>query len=218
MVKPDPDILAARTPLARALRAVREARRLSVAETARRMGLDVRVYANFEAGRRPASLARLTDFIRVTRCDPFSILNCALGGDPAMALACLDNLALSVAVGAVEDLHRKLATALSTVNAAELVGAFDAAQRQLANEAFAKSRARLNEAEDPGAPVTPRQLECLRWVQAGKSAFDIGVILGISQRTVETHLQEACARLGVRTRMQAVLEAIEVGILSPRPP
>jgi DNA-binding CsgD family transcriptional regulator len=218
MVKPNPDILAARSPLARALRAVRLARRLSVAETARRMGLGVRVYANFESGRCPASLARLMDFSRVTQCDPVSILVCAIGGDPAIALACLDNQALSVALGAVEDLHRKLATALSTVNAAELVSAFDAAQRHLATQAFAKSRARQNETEEPGAPVTPRQLECLRWVQAGKSAYDIGVILGISPRTVDTHILEACARLGVRTRMQAVLAAIELGILSPRPP
>jgi DNA-binding CsgD family transcriptional regulator len=218
MAKPDPATLAARPPLARALRGVRLARGLGVAETARRMGLEVRVYANFESGRCPASLARLLDFVRVTQCDPISILRCAMGGDPDMALACLDNQALSIAVGAVEDLHRRLATALSTVNAAEIVSAFDAAQRQLASEAFAKSRARLNEAEAPGAPVTPRQLECLRWVQAGKSAYDIGVILGISPRTVDTHILEACARLGVRTRMQAVLAAIEVGILSPHPP
>ena len=218
MAKPDSEILAARPPLARALRAIRLARGISVAEMARAMGLEVRVYANFEAGRTPASLARLQDFVRVTQCDPMSILHCALGGDPSLALACLGNQAISVAVGAVEDLHRKLTTALSTINAAEVVSAFDAAQRQLATEAFAKSRARLDDAEAPGAPVTPRQLECLRWVQAGKSAFDIGVILGISPRTVDTHVLEACARLGVRTRMQAVLAAIEIGILSPRPP
>lgn len=218
MAKPDPAVLAARPPLARALRGVREARGLSVAETARRMGLDVRVYANFEAGRHPPSVARLLTFARVTPCDPLSILMCATGADSDIALSCLDNQALSIAVGAVEDLHRRLATALSTVNAAEIVSAFDAAQRQLATQAFTKSRARLNAAEEPGAPLTPRQLECLRWAQAGKSAYDIGVILGISPRTVDTHILEACARLGVRTRMQAVLAAIELGILSPHPP
>ena len=57
----------------------------------------------------------------------------------------------------------------------------------------------------------------LRWAQAGKSATDIGAILGISGRTVEFHLNEACGRLGVRTRIQAISAAIELGFLSPGP-
>ena len=61
--------------------------------------------------------------------------------------------------------------------------------------------------------LTVRQLECLAWVQAGKSANDIGCILGVSGRTVEGHLARACEILGVRTRVQAVLRARELGIL-----
>lgn len=63
------------------------------------------------------------------------------------------------------------------------------------------------------APITFRQLECLYWVQAGKSATDIGCILGVSPRTVEAHLAKACARFGVRTRIQAVLKAKALGLL-----
>jgi len=59
----------------------------------------------------------------------------------------------------------------------------------------------------PRPRLTQRQLDCLRWVREGKSANDIGCIIGISQRTVEYHLAVACARLGVRTRTQAVAEA-----------
>jgi len=66
--------------------------------------------------------------------------------------------------------------------------------------------------------VSARQLECLFWVQEGKSANDIGVILGISGRTVEGHLQQACQLLGVRTRFQAVLRAREIGLLAPETP
>jgi DNA-binding CsgD family transcriptional regulator len=61
--------------------------------------------------------------------------------------------------------------------------------------------------------LTVRQLECLAWVQAGKSANDIGSILGVSGRTVEGHLARVCELLGVRTRIQAVLRARELGIL-----
>jgi DNA-binding CsgD family transcriptional regulator len=65
-----------------------------------------------------------------------------------------------------------------------------------------------------GGCLSPRQLECLRWVRDGKSSFDIGEILGISARTVDQHLLTACTRLGVRTRVQAVVEASLCGFLS----
>ena len=66
--------------------------------------------------------------------------------------------------------------------------------------------------------ITQRQLECLAWVQEGKSASDIGGILGISGRTVEGHLAKLCEHLGVRTRLQAVLKARELGLLDPPGP
>jgi len=61
--------------------------------------------------------------------------------------------------------------------------------------------------------LTPRQIECLMWAEQGKSARDTGQILGISQRTVEKHLEQAYEVLGVRTRIQAVVRARELGIL-----
>lgn len=66
--------------------------------------------------------------------------------------------------------------------------------------------------------ITARQLECLYWVQEGKSATDIGAILGISSRTVEGHLIKVCGHFEVRTRFQAVLIARDLGLLThPRP-
>jgi DNA-binding CsgD family transcriptional regulator len=66
------------------------------------------------------------------------------------------------------------------------------------------------------SPLSPRQLECLAWAQEGKSAGDIGQIIGISGRTVEGHLAKACEALGVRTRVQAVVRARERGLLPGR--
>jgi LuxR family transcriptional regulator, quorum-sensing system regulator BjaR1 len=65
-------------------------------------------------------------------------------------------------------------------------------------------------APDPSPPLTlsRRQRECLQWVRAGKSDRDIGDILNISEHTVSEHLEAARKKLGVRTRMQAVIEAI----------
>jgi DNA-binding CsgD family transcriptional regulator len=66
-----------------------------------------------------------------------------------------------------------------------------------------------------GAPavLSPRQLECLKWVRAGKSSSDIGEILNISARTVDEHIIETCRKLGVKTRAQAVAEAALQGLL-----
>ena len=55
-----------------------------------------------------------------------------------------------------------------------------------------------------GAALSPRQFECLEWAARGKSAWEIGRILGISRRTVAFHLDNARAKLGVRTVYQAV--------------
>lgn len=61
--------------------------------------------------------------------------------------------------------------------------------------------------------LSQRQVECLTWAEEGKSARDTGQILGISQRTVEKHLEQAYGALGVRTRIQAVVRARQLGFL-----
>lgn len=66
----------------------------------------------------------------------------------------------------------------------------------------------------PEKPVlTKRQLECLKWVRAGESSWEIGQILNLSEHTVTEHLQAARRRLGVRTTTQAVLEAAARGLI-----
>jgi DNA-binding NarL/FixJ family response regulator len=63
-----------------------------------------------------------------------------------------------------------------------------------------------------GLAITQRRLEILTWVGEGKSATDIGEILGISHRTVEHHVEKVCNTLGVRTRVQAVLKVRDLGL------
>jgi DNA-binding CsgD family transcriptional regulator len=41
----------------------------------------------------------------------------------------------------------------------------------------------------------------------------IGDILGLSVRTVDEHLAEACRKLGVRTRVQAAVQATLRGLI-----
>ena len=62
--------------------------------------------------------------------------------------------------------------------------------------------------------LTYRQLECLQWVRAGKSSTDIAEILDISSGVVDEHIANACRRLGVGTRIQAVIAASDLGYLA----
>jgi DNA-binding NarL/FixJ family response regulator len=71
----------------------------------------------------------------------------------------------------------------------------------------------------PGAPhgsLTPREMEILRLIAAGKSNPDIAGDLYLSVRTVENHVAHILAKLDVRTRNAAVIAA---GLSSnPLPP
>ncbi|HEX8442306.1 MAG TPA: autoinducer binding domain-containing protein [Allosphingosinicella sp.] len=61
--------------------------------------------------------------------------------------------------------------------------------------------------------LSARQRECLAWVRQGKSSGVIADILGLSSDTVEEHIAAACAKLGVRTRVQAAVEACMLGLI-----
>ncbi|MDH2398395.1 LuxR family transcriptional regulator [Bradyrhizobium sp. SSUT18] len=55
-----------------------------------------------------------------------------------------------------------------------------------------------------GISLSPREFECLEWASQGKSAWEIGHILGISRRTAAFHLDNAKAKLRVHSICQAV--------------
>lgn len=60
--------------------------------------------------------------------------------------------------------------------------------------------------------MTAREIECLRWVAAGKTDPEIGEILSISATTVKFHVDGARAKLGARTRAQAVARLVLHGL------
>lgn len=66
-----------------------------------------------------------------------------------------------------------------------------------------------------GPRLSPRQIECLRLAATGKTSTEIAMHLGLSSRTVDQYFGEACERLQVRNRVQAVAKALELGLLSP---
>jgi DNA-binding CsgD family transcriptional regulator len=53
--------------------------------------------------------------------------------------------------------------------------------------------------------LTTREQEVIRWVSFGKTDRDIAVLLGISVRTVQKHLENSFVKLGVETRTAAAM-------------
>ncbi|MDB5736240.1 MAG: Transcriptional activator protein LasR [Alphaproteobacteria bacterium] len=79
--------------------------------------------------------------------------------------------------------------------------------------------AALNRMQELGIPprpdaspaLTQRERECLTWIAAGKSDWEIGCILSISEKTVNSHVEHAKQKLGATTRAQAVVAALRIG-------
>jgi LuxR family quorum sensing-dependent transcriptional regulator len=61
--------------------------------------------------------------------------------------------------------------------------------------------------------LTAREIEVLRWVANGKSAWEIGEILHITKRTVDEHVQTGVRKLDALNRTHAVALAISDGII-----
>ncbi|NJL07148.1 MAG: helix-turn-helix transcriptional regulator [Methylacidiphilales bacterium] len=65
----------------------------------------------------------------------------------------------------------------------------------------------------PQSDLTARERECLAWTSVGKTAWEIGSILGISEHTAVAHLNAAVRKLGAASRAQAVAEALRRGLI-----
>ena len=55
-----------------------------------------------------------------------------------------------------------------------------------------------------GAHLTSRELQCLELAAKGKSAWESAKLIGIAERTVTFHIENAKRKLGVRTKLQAI--------------
>jgi DNA-binding NarL/FixJ family response regulator len=61
--------------------------------------------------------------------------------------------------------------------------------------------------------LTEREIEALTWVAKGKSSTDIAVLMNVSERTVNFHVNNVIRKLGVATRVQAAIRCALLGLI-----
>jgi LuxR family quorum-sensing transcriptional regulator LasR len=64
-----------------------------------------------------------------------------------------------------------------------------------------------------GAPLSPRERQCLSLAAHGMTSPDIGFKLGISERTANFHFGNIISKLGVLNRQEAIAKAISQGTI-----
>jgi len=65
----------------------------------------------------------------------------------------------------------------------------------------------------PLPKLTRREVDVLSWTAQGKTAWEVSVILGMSEKTVNFHLGNTMRKLGVNSKHQAVIKYMAAGIL-----
>jgi two-component system, NarL family, response regulator LiaR len=104
---------------------------------------------------------------------------------------------------------------LKDTQAEELVEAIHAAGRgevRLSPEA-AKRLMREVQTPDGSESLTPRETETLRLIAKGYANKLIAREFGIEERTVKTHVSNLLSKLGLRSRTQAALYALKIGLV-----
>jgi DNA-binding CsgD family transcriptional regulator len=79
---------------------------------------------------------------------------------------------------------------------------------------FALSAENIEQDEEYRDKLSFREAESLRWTAMGKSAWDTGQIMGVSERTVKFHLENARSKLQAMNTTHAVSKAISLNLIT----
>ncbi|MBI3229769.1 MAG: autoinducer binding domain-containing protein [Burkholderiales bacterium] len=61
--------------------------------------------------------------------------------------------------------------------------------------------------------LTTREREVMLWTAEGKTAYEVGQILSVSERTINFHINNVVAKLGASNKIQAAVKAAILGLL-----
>ena len=83
----------------------------------------------------------------------------------------------------------------------------------LANYALGRTLLLRQHDAKPMVSLSAREREALQWAAEGKSEWEIGEIMGISEHGVDKHMRGARIKLGTTSRTHAVAEGIRRGLI-----
>ena len=86
--------------------------------------------------------------------------------------------------------------------------------QQVLNGSYAPAGISTSAATEVG--LAPREISVLQFLGRGLSNREIAKEMYISEGSVKAYLANACMKLGVRDRLQALIRGFELGIVSPR--
>jgi len=61
--------------------------------------------------------------------------------------------------------------------------------------------------------ISNREIEVIKWSAEGKTSYEIGIILGIAERTVNFHITNVVHKLAVSNKTAAVIRSFQLGII-----
>ena len=62
--------------------------------------------------------------------------------------------------------------------------------------------------------LSKREQEVLQWAAEGKSEWEIGLILGVSEHTADKFIRSARMKLHAENRTHAVAQALRLGLIA----
>ena len=81
-----------------------------------------------------------------------------------------------------------------------------------AYEAMRKLKRQKDDSGD-GPKLSPREVECIKWISEGKTSWEIGSILGISEITVSDYIKSAARKMGTSTRAHLVARSYRLRVI-----
>lgn len=144
-----------------AMKAIRKDRRMRASEVARALGMPLRTYEHFEAGRGRVTFEKIVKFAEATNSDPLAIIASIPLQSSEFAVNCADNKLMTILMIAMAELNEELGEDIVYLEPRTIISAFTRVRNELVEhvrkrDLFAETWLEENASKVKGAsPVSP---------------------------------------------------------------